>query len=170
MWATWIPLFLVIGLGFAFTGGIVVYWLFPSLFCPSARTFAKPHTYFHHYHYRCRRLLRHLLCHRHQSSRVYYQLQCYKDQKQTALIAQNRLIASLNGTWGSSELPLLPPPWAYPAITSAAASDPFGTPAAWHHEVLTSDHHFVDPIQQICSLKILSGGSFLATELHRNHI
>ena len=80
------------------------------------------------------------------------------------------MIASLNGPWGSSESPLLPSPWSYPAITSAAANDLFGTPAEWHHELQTNDHHFVDPIQQICSLKILSGGSFLATELHRKHI
>ena len=137
---------------------------------PISTTFAKPHTYSHHYHYRHRRLLRHLLCRRHRSSRVYYQLRRYKDQKQTAHIAQNRLIASLNGPWGSSESPLLPPPWAYPAITFAAASDLFGMPAAWHHELLMHDHHFVDPIQQIHSLKILSGGSFLATELHHKHI
>ena len=121
-------------------------------------------------HYRHRRLLRHLPSRRHRSSRVYYQLRHYKDEKRTALIAQNQLIASLNGPWGSSESPLLPSPCSYPSITSAAANDIFGTPAEWHHELQMNDHHFVDPIQQIRSLKILSGGSFLATELHRKHI
>ena len=64
----------------------------------------------------------------------------------------------------------MPPPWKYPAITSAAASELFGMPAEWHNELLTNNHQFVDPIQQIRSLKILSGGSFLATELHHKHI
>ena len=170
MWATWIPLFLVIGLGFAFTGGIVIYWLLPSLFCPSECTFAKSRTYSCHYHYCRRRLLHHLPSHRHQSSHVYYQLRHDKDEKQAAHIAHNRLIARLNGPWGSSESPQLPPPWAYPTIVSVAASDLFGMLAAWQHDLLTNNHHFVDPIQQICSLKIVSGGSSLATELHRNHI
>ena len=155
MWATWIPLFLVIGLGFAFTGGIVIYWLLPSLFCPSECTFAKSRTYSCHYHYCRHQLLRHLPSHRHQSSHVYYQLRHYKDEKQAAHIAHNRLIARLNGPWGSSESPQLPPPWAYPTIVSVAASDLFGMLAAWQHELLTNNHHFVDPIQQICSLKSL---------------
>ena len=60
-------------------------------------------------------------------------------------------------------------PWAHPELASAA-SDLFGSPAAWHHELQMHEHHFVDPIQQIRSLKILSGGTFLATELHRKHI
>ena len=170
MWATWIPLFLVIGLGFAFTGGIVIYWLLPSLFRPSARTFAKSRPYSRHYHYRRCQLLRHLPGRRHRSSRIYYQLQHYKEKKHAALIAQNRLVTSLNGPWGSSESPPLPPPWAHPAIASTAASDLFGTPAVWHHELQMNEHHFMDLIQQIRSLKILSGGSFLATELHRKHI
>ena len=84
----------------------------------------------------------------------------------STLIANNRLIANLNGPWGSSDSPLMQPPWKNPAITSAGASKLFGTPAAWHNKLLTHHHHFVDPIQQIRSLKILSGGSFLATELH----
>ena len=65
---------------------------------------------------------------------------------------------------------LLQPPWEYPTTTSAAANELFGMPAAWYHELLTHEHHFVDPIKQIHSLKILSGGSFLATELHHKHI
>ena len=148
----------------------MLYSLFPSLIHPSVRTSTKPCTYSHHYHYCRRQLLRHLPYCCHQSSRIYYQLQCYKDQKRTALRSHNWLLANLNGPWGSSDSPLLPPPWAYLAITSAAASNLFGTPVAWHHELLTHDHHFVDPIQQIRSLKILGGGSFLATELHRKHI
>ena len=71
--------------------------------------------------------------------------------------------------WGSSESPTLTTSWAPPELGSAA-SDLFGMPAAWHHELQTNEHHFVDLIQQICSLKILSGGTFLATELHRKHI
>ena len=55
------------------------------------------------------------------------------------------------------------------ATTSAAASELFGTPADWHHELLTNNHQFVDPIQQIRSMKIWSGGSFLGTELHHKH-
>ena len=51
-----------------------------------------------------------------------------------------------------------------------AASELFGMPADWSNELLTNNHQFVDPIQRICSLKILSGGPFLATELHRKHI
>ena len=162
--------FLVIGFGFAFTGGIVIYSLFPSLFHPSTHNSTRPCTYSRHYHYRRHRLLRNLPYRHHQSSRVYYQLRRYKDEKRTTLIANNQLIANLNGPWGSSDSPLMPPPWRYPAITSAAASKLFGTPAEWHNELLTHNHHFVDPIQQIRSLKTLSGGSFLATELHRKHI
>ena len=53
---------------------------------------------------------------------------------------------------------------------TAAANELFGTPTMWYHELLTHEHRLVDPIQQIRSLKLLSGGSFLATELHRKHI
>ena len=53
---------------------------------------------------------------------------------------------------------------------TAAANELFGTPTMWYHELLTHEHRLVDPIQQIHSLKLLSGGSFLATELHRKHI
>ena len=60
-----------------------------------------------------------------------------------------------------------PPFGKHTATTSAAASELFGMPADWHHELLTNNNQFVDPIQQICSLKILSGRSFPATELHR---
>ena len=53
---------------------------------------------------------------------------------------------------------------------TAAANELFGTPTMWYHELLTHEHRLVDPIQQIRSLKLLSGGSFLTTELHRKHI
>ena len=168
MWATWIPLFLVIGLEFVVTGGIVAYSLFPSLFRSYARTSITPRAYSRHYHYRQRQL--HYLPCRHRSSRAYYQLRRKKDQKRTALIAHNWLIANINGPWESTNLSVLQPPWAYPTTTSTAANELFGTPAAWSLELLTHDHYFVDPIRQIRSLKILSGGSFLATELHHKHI
>ena len=159
----------MIGLGFVFTGGIVIHWLAPSLFHPPKRISAKSRHYSRHYHYRRRQLLLYLPDHRHRSSRVYYQLRQYKDAKHVSLIAHNRLVTNFNGPWGSSESPTLTTSWAPPELGSAA-SDLFGTPAAWHHELQTHEHHFVDPIQQIRSLKILSGGTFLATELHRKHI
>ena len=168
MWATWIPLFLVIGLGFVFTGGIVAYSLFPSLFCSSVRTSTTPRAYSRHYHYRQHQL--HYLPRRHRSSRAYYQLCHKKDQKRTDVIAHNWLIANFNGPWESTNLPVQPPPWEYPTATSAAADELFGMQAAWSLELLTHEHYFVDPIKQIRSLKLLSGGSFLATELHHKHI
>ena len=149
-------------------GGIVAYSLFPSLFQSPARTSITPRAYSCHYHYRQRQL--HYLPRRHHSSRAYYQLRRKKGQKQTALLAYNRLIANFNGPWESTNLSLLQPPWEYPTTTSAAANELFGMPAAWYHELLTHEHHFVDLIKQIRSLKILSGGSFLATELHHKHI
>ena len=168
MWATWIPLFLVIGLGFAFTGGIVTYLLFLFLFRSPARTSITLRAYSRHYHYRQRHL--HYSPRRHRSSCAYYQLRREKAKKRTALIAHNRLIATFHGPWESTDLPVQQPPWEYPTAMATAANDLFGTPAAWSLELLIHKHSFVDPIKQIRSLKILSGGSFLATEFHRKHI
>ena len=155
----------MIGLGFVFTGGIVIHWLTPSLF---KHHFTKSRRSSRHYHHRRRQLLRYPPDRRHRSSRVYYQLRRYKEAKHASLIAHNRLVANFNGPWGSSEQSAATTSWA-PELGSAA-SDLFGTPAAWHHELQTNENHFVDPIQQIRSLKILSAGTFLATELHRKHI
>ena len=168
MWATWIPLFLLIGFGFALTVGIVIYSLFAFLFHPSVCTASKPKTHSRHYHYRHRQLLHHLPHHHYRSTRFLYQLRRYKVQKCAILIAHNWLIASFNGRWGSTDLPM-EPLGTHTATTSAATSVVFGTPADWHNELLTNKHQFMDPIKQICSLKNLSGGSFLATELHRKH-
>ena len=159
----------MIGLGFVLTGGIVIHWLAPSLFHPSKRHFTKLRHSSRHYHYRRRQLLRYLPDRRHRSSRIYYQLRRYKEAKHASLIAHNRLVTNFNGPWGSYESPAFTTSWAPPELGSAA-SNLFGTPAAWHHELQTNEHHFVDAIQQIRSLKILSGGTFLATELHRKHI
>ena len=143
----------------------MTYLLFPFLFF---RTSITPRAYSCHYHYRQRH--RHYSPHRHRSSRAYYQLRRKKDKKRTALIAHNHLIATFHGPWQSTDLPVLQPPWEYPTAIATAANDLFGTPAAWSLELLTHKHSFVDPIKQIRSLKILSGGSFLATEPHRKHI
>ena len=156
----------MIGLGFVFTGGIVIRWLIPSLF---KHHFTKSRRSSRHYHHRRRQLLRYPPDRRHRSSRVYYQLRRYKEAKHASLIAHNRLVANFNGPWGSSEQSAVTTTSWAPELGSAA-SDLFGTPAAWHHELQTNENHFVDPIQQIRSLKILSAGTFLATELHRKHI
>ena len=149
----------MIGLGFVFTGGIVIHWLPPSLFHPSKPNFAKSRHYSRHYHYRRRHLLRYLPDRRHRSPRVYYQLRRSKEAKHVSLIAHNHLVTNFNGPWGSSESPAFTTSLAPPELGSAA-SDLFGTPAAWHQELQTNEHHLVDPIQQIRSLKILSGGTF----------
>ena len=158
----------MIGLGFAFTGGIVTYLLFPFLFRSPARTSITLRAHSRHYHYRQRHL--HYSPRRHRSSRAYYQLRRKKAKKRTALIAHNHLIATFHGPWESTDVPVQQPSWEYPTAMATAANDLFRTPAAWSRELLTHKHSFVDPIKQICSLKILSGDSFLATEFHRNHI
>ena len=95
---------------------------------------------------------------------------CAQHKKRIILIAHNRLVANYHGPWESLNSSLLQPPWENPTAMTAAANELFGTPTKWYHELLTHEHRFVDPIQQICSLKLLSGGSFLATELNRKHI